>query len=140
MAIFKIYDCDFGVKVDGVDYQFTNIENFTMTDPEFNRLTRGANGQNKSGLVYKEGIKQPKELTVTIIDMSIALKAVLDSCYNDQTRLEAYAISRVDGSAKILRNAILIQQPQQKVLDESPESMNVELMFQSFDSIENHKS
>jgi hypothetical protein len=94
----------------------------------------------KSGLVYKEGISDPKRVTVTIMNMSQALKGVLDTAYNDKTRLEVFAIDRNDGSSKIARNAILSQQPQQLTLDESPESMNVSLVFESFDLSETHKS
>lgn len=138
--IFKMYDCDFGIKLNGVTYDFEHVQDLQIEDPENTRLVRGANAANKVGLVYKEGISDPKRVTVTIMNMSQALKGVLDTAYNDKTRLEVFCIDRNDGSSKIARNAILSQQPQQLTVDESPESMNVSLVFESFDLSETHKS
>ncbi len=138
--IFKMYNCDFGVKINGVDYQFDHVEGMQIEDPEVTKLVRGSNASNKLGLVYKEGLKEPKKLTVTIIGMSLALKAVLDAAYEDKTRVDAYCIDRNDGSSKMAKNSILSSQPQQLNVDESPDSMNVALMFESFDLVEVHKS
>lgn len=140
MAIFKLYNSDIGIKIGGVSYQFTHVQNFQVEDPESNKLTRGANAGNAIGLAYKEGLKDPKRITVTILEMPMDLKAVLDAAFQDQTRLEVYCIDRSDGSSKMARNAVLSQQPQQKSLDESAESMNVELVFESFDLTEVPKS
>ena len=138
--IFKIYDCDFGIKINGVNYDFTHVENLTIDDPENTRLTRGANAGNKLGLVYKEGIKEPKRITVTIKGMSPELKAVLDSAYDKKDRVDVYCVSRSDGSSKMGKNAVLSQQPQQLTVDEGPDSMNVALAFETFDLSEVHKS
>jgi hypothetical protein len=139
-VIFKIYDCDFGIKLNAVSYEFTHVVNLAIEDPENTRLTRGANAGNKTGIVYKEGIKEPKKVTVTIQDMSAELFAVLSAAYADKSRMDVYAISRGDGSSKMAKNAVLSQQPQQLSLDEGPDSMNVALAFESFDLSEVHKS
>jgi hypothetical protein len=138
--IFKIYESDFGIKYNGVNYDFTHIQSLTIEDPENTKLVRGANGGNKLGLVYKEGVKEPKKVTVTIIGMGADLKAVLEQAYLNKDRLDAYCVSRVDGSSKIAKNAVLCMQPQQLNIDEGPESMNVSLVFESFDLVEVHKS
>jgi hypothetical protein len=138
--IFKIYDSDFGFKYNGVNYDFTHVVDLQIEDPEMTRLVRGSNASNKLGLVYREGTKEPKRWTVTIMGMSPELKAVLDSVFEARERLDVYCISRIDGSSKIAKNAILSQLPQQLSLDESPESMNVALTFESFDTNEVHKS
>ncbi len=138
--IFKIYNSDFGIKLNGVNYDFTHVQSLTIEDPENNKLMRGANAGNKLGLVYKEGIKDPKRITVTILAMSIELKDVLDAAYTNQTRLDVYAIDRADGSSKMAKNAILCQAPQQLTVDENPDSMNVALVFESFDLSEVHKT
>lgn len=138
--IFKMYDCDFGIKYNGVNYDFEHVQDLQIEDPENTRLVRGANAGNKLGLVYKEGIKDPKRVTVTIMNMSAELKAVLDQAYDNKDRLDVYCINRLDGSSKIAKNAVLSQQPQQLTVDESPESMNVALAFESFDLSEVHKS
>jgi hypothetical protein len=77
---------------------------------------------------------------VTIIDMDAELKAVLDGAFDDKSRLDVYCISRVDGSSKMGRNAILATRPQQLQIDESPDSMNVVLTFETFDFSEVHKA
>ncbi len=140
MATFKLYECDLGVKINGVSYDFTHIQDLTIENPEKTKLVRGSNGQNKEGISYKEGLKDPKVITVNIIGLSSELKAVLDSAYDAQTRCDVYAINRKDGSSKIARNAVLSQQPMQLKLDENPDSMNVALVFESYDYTEVHKS
>lgn len=138
--IFKIYDSDFGIKLEGVSYDFTHVNSIEIEDPEFQRITRGSNAGNKVGLSYKEGTNQPKQIRVTIMDMSAELKAVLDSAFADGTRMDVYCISRADGSSKMAKNSVICQQPQQIAVNESAESMNVILIFESFDLSEVHKS
>ena len=138
--IFKIYDCDFGIKYNGQSYDFTHIQSLVIEDPENTKLIRGANGGNKLGLIYKEGIKEPKKITAVIIGMDSSLKAVLDQAYTNKDRLDVFCISRVDGSSKMAQDAVLSMQPQQVNIDEGPESMNVSLVFSSFNLTETHKS
>lgn len=138
--IFKIYNCDFGIKIGGVTYDFEHVDSVQIEDPERNKLTRGGNGKNKVGLTYKEGIKEPKRWTIPILSMSAALKEVLDGAFDDQTRMEVYCIDRTDGSSKMAKNAILANRPQQLTIDETVESMQVSMEFETFDSSEVHKS
>ncbi len=138
--IFKIYDCDFGVKIAGQNYDFTHVTSVVIEDPETTKLVRGANASNKLGIAYKEGLKEAKKWTVTIQGMSIELKAALDLAYIDKSRLDCYAIDRKDGSSKMSKNSVLSNQPQQLNLDEGPDSMNVVLSFESFDLSEVHKT
>lgn len=137
---FKIYNCDFGIKVDGQTYNFEHVQSVTIDDPERNRLTRGSNASNKIGLVYKDGLKDPKRWTVPILAMPAALKQVLDNCYKNQTRCDVFCIDRTDGSAKMAKNAILSNAPQQLTIEDTAESMQVSLEFETFDSSEDHKS
>lgn len=134
--IFKIYNCDFGVKVNDVDYEFFDVAELTIEDPERNRLTRGTNAKNKVGLAYKDGLGEPKRWTIPILNMSIELKALLDSAYINQTRVDVYCIDRTDGSSKMGKNAVLSNKPQQLTIDQSAESMRVSLEFETFDSSE----
>jgi hypothetical protein len=138
--IFKIYNCDFGIKVNGVEYDFEHVAELQIEDNERNRLTRGSNAKNKIGLSFKDGLKEPKRWMLPILNMSAALHGVLTAAFEAQTRLEVYCIARDDGSSKMAKNAILSNRPQQLTLDESAESMNVSLEFETFDSTENHKS
>lgn len=138
--IFKLYDCDAGIKINGISYDFDHVTSVAIEDPETNKLTRGANAKNTRGLVYKEGLKEPKSLTMTIMDMSPELKLVLDDAFKKQTRCEAFVISRTDGSSKMAKNAILCQVAQQLTLDDTADSMNVTLRFESFEMTEVMKS
>ncbi len=138
--IFKIYNCDFGVKIGGVSYDFEHVSELQIEDPEKNRLTRGANAKNKVGLSYKDGLKEPKKWTIPILNMSLELKAVLDAAYDAQTRLECYCIDRTDGSSKMAKNAVLSNKPQQLTINDTAESMAVALEFETFDSSEIYKS
>lgn len=138
--IFKMYDCDFGIKLNGVNYDFTHVNNLQIEDPENTRLIRGANAGNKVGLAYKEGIKEPKKITVTIMNLDPNLKSVLDGLFDSKDRVDVYCVNRNDGSTKMAKNAVLCQKPMQLTVDESPDSMNVALAFESFDLEEVHKS
>lgn len=137
--MFRIYDCDFGVKVDGVSYDFEHVAELSIDDPERNRLTRGSNAKTKIGLAYKDGLKDPKKWTIPILNMSAALKDVLDDCYDNVKRLDVYCIDRKNGSKKMAGNAILSNKPQQLKLDDTAESLQVSLEFETFDSSETIK-
>ncbi len=139
MALFRMYDCDFVVVIRGVTYQFTHVENFTIEDPERTRLIRGANAANKEGLAYKEGLKEGKTATLTVIGMLKEVHDLLKDVYENKERVDAGAVSRVDGSSKMLKNAILSQSPKQLTMDDSAESLNTALLFESFDVEEIHK-
>lgn len=137
---FKLYDCDVGIKIDGVSYDFDHVNSIEIEDPEMTNLTRGANGKNDEGIVFKEGVREPKVWTVPIMQMSIELKGVLDAAYAAQTRMDVYCVSRSDGSSKMLKKAILKQKPQQLNVDESADSLAVQLMFAGYKSEEALKS
>lgn len=138
--MFKIYNCDFGIKLNGVTYEFDHVVELQIEDPERNRLTRGVNAKDRLGLAYKDGLREPKRWTIPIMNMSKELKEVLDGIYENQSRVECYCVDRQDGSTKIAKNAILSNKPQQLSLDETAETLAVSLEFETFDSSENHKS
>ena len=58
--IFKIYDCDFGVTLNGTNYDFVHVNSLTIEDNEKTKLVRGANAGNKVGLAYREGLRDAK--------------------------------------------------------------------------------
>jgi hypothetical protein len=138
--IFKPYECDFGITVNSQNYDFDHIVSFNTEDPERTKLIRGSNAGNKTGLVYKEGIKDPKTVTVTIIGMTADIYGILKAAYDDKTRVDCYCVNRTDGSSKIAKNAVLSIEPKQLSVDDSADSMNVALAFESFDVSETHKS
>lgn len=139
--IFKIYDCDFGFKKNGVTYNFEHVRELQIEDPERNNLTRGSNSGNKEGLAFREGISEPKRWTLPILKMSAPMKAVLQDSFEnpDGPRLDCFAVDKKTGSSKWLKQALLANAPMQATLDETADSMNVSLEFISFDNTENHK-
>lgn len=138
--IFKMYNCDFGINFDGVTYDFEHVDSVTIEDPEMNKLIRGSNQKNKVGLAYKEGTKEPKKMTVVLIGVTAAMHGLLTEIFLDQSRCECFCIDRLDGSSKIAKNAVLSQRPMQLTLDSGPESMNMSLVFETFDLEETHKA
>lgn len=137
--MFKIYNCDFGIKYNGVSYDFEHVNELQVEDPERNRLTRGANAKNKTGLAYKDGLRDPKRWTIPILNMTAELKAVFDTIFDSQARIECYCIDRTTGSSKMARNAILSNRPQQLTLDETADSLAVSIEIETFDSAETIK-
>lgn len=140
MAIFKIYESDFSFTFNNKVYTFTEVENMTIEDNERTRLIRGANASNTTGIAYKEGVKEAKVITLTVIGMPKDVHDLLKKIYDKAERVEVSCISRTDGSSKIAKNAILSQSPKQLSIDEGAESMNTALIFESFDVSEVHKS
>lgn len=138
--IFKLYDCDVGLTVEDVQYFFEHVDSVAVTDPEKTRLTRGANAGNKVGISYREGLKEAKGMVFQVKGISKALHDLLKKVYDDQTRVNVFCVSRKDGSSKNARNAVLCTKPMQLNLDDTPESMNVQLEFETYDMDENHKS
>lgn len=140
MSIFKLYDSDFGVTVDGINYDFDHVKGLQIEDPEETKLVRGGNAKNKVGIVYKEGLSEPKTATLTVLGLPKAIFDLLKRVHAEEKRVDFYCISRSDGSSKIGKNAVLSKEPQQLAVDESTESIDVALSFATFDLSEVHKS
>ena len=139
MAIFKIYDCEFGVKANSINYTFEHVDGLTIEDPESVRLIRGSNAANKVGLAYTEGTKDAKKIAVTLVGISTAMYDLLASLHADKTRVECYCIDKKTGSSKIAKDAIITQRPQQLSIVEGADSLNIMVNFESFNLEESHK-
>lgn len=139
MSIFKLYECDVSLSINGTTYQFLHVQSVTYEDPERTRLIRGNNAGNNIGISYREGLDEAKVITLTVKGMSASLHSLLKQCFKDQTRMDVEVISRKDGSSKIAKNAVLAQSPKQLTIDDSAESMDTALIFESFDVDEVHK-
>jgi len=136
---FKLYNCDVGFMRGGVRYDFGHVDSVTGEDPQSKKLVRGANAANKVGLLYREGVKDPHRATFTLIDLPLDIKTILDAVYENEERCDWYVIDRKTGSSKTYKDAILSNQPQQLNIDETPESLNVALVIESFNLVEVHK-
>ena len=137
--IFKLYNSDVGLKYNSVFYQFTHVDSVVLEDPQTTKLVRGANAGNKTGLVYQEGIKDAKKLTIDLFGLSESEFNMFETVFNTKARVEVSVIDRDTGSSKIAKEAILTMQPRQMTLDETPDSMKVSLVFETFHFVESHK-
>lgn len=137
---FQINNMDFGLSVDGVNYEFDDIMSWVETDPKRKRLRRGANAKNTTGLVFTEGLSEACTLTITVIGMPSALHNRLIAAHDNEERLKVWGIDRATGSSKNAKEAILSQPPRQLTIDESAESMDVVLEFETFLLKEDHKA
>jgi len=137
--IFKLYDCDVGVDINGVHYDFPHVDSIAIDDPLRVRLTRGVNATNDEGIAFTEGTKEAKTITIPVMNLSKAVFDLLVQAFKNKTRMNGYCISRANGAQKYWKKAILSQEPQQLTVDDSAESMNVSLIFESFAVSEVHK-
>lgn len=137
---FKLYDCDVGATIRGVDYTWTHVNSFVTEDARRVRLTRGANAGNKEGIVYEEGVKDAEVVTVTLPDLDSAMFNLLMDVFNKKERIDVWAIQRSDGSSKTAKRAVISAKPQQLTLDDTPDSFDVALILESFDTTEVRKS
>lgn len=136
---FMLYDCAFSIKITDVIYNFEHVDSVAFEDPKETKLTRGGDGRNKVGLIYTQGHKEPEVATLVLPGVSKALLEVLVRAHAAKTRVEFSAIAS-DGSGKTAKDAIIRQRPQQLTIDESIESLNVQLVLESFNVTEVHKS
>lgn len=139
MSVFKLYDCDIGITLNDTVYSFVHVDSVQIEDPERTRLVRGANAGNTTGIAYVEGLKEAKTVTIPVIGIPAALHDALKKAYKEKTRMDVHCISRSDGSSKIAKKAILTQSPKQLNVDDTAESMNMTLAWESFDVEEIHK-
>jgi hypothetical protein len=137
--IFKIYNSDFGIKYNGVNYDFDHVDSLKIEDPENTKLIRGSNAKNKVGLAYTEGTKEAKKVTVVLVGISQAYFDMFTTIYKDKVRVECYCVDRSTGGSRIAKDCIIAKRPMQANIEESAESMNVEVVFESFNIEETHK-
>jgi hypothetical protein len=71
--MLKLYDCDVGITLRGVNYEFEHVDSVSIEDPERTRLIRGGNAKNKLGIAYTEGVKDAKTVTTSVIGRTFGL-------------------------------------------------------------------
>jgi hypothetical protein len=130
--MFALYDCEVSIKISDQFYTFEHVDSVSFEDPKETKLTRGADGRNKQGLIYTQGHKDPEVVTLVLPGVSKSILDVLVSAHSAKSRVEVACIA-ADGSAKTAKNGVIRQRPQQLTIDESAESLNVQLIVESFD-------
>lgn len=125
--------CDFYFSRNGEDYDLTAVvDSAAFEDPERKHLTRGSSGQNTKGLIYTEGIKDPKSLTVVFIGLSVEFASMLSDMYAAEERTDFKIIDRKTGQMRAFKDAIVSQKPVQASMSEGAEEQNVQVIFECF--------
>lgn len=125
--------CDFNFSRNGVDYDITAaVDSSTFEDPERKHLTRGSAGTNTRGLIYTEGIKDPKTLTVVLIGLSQEMAALLVDMYELEERTDIKIIDRKTGQMRAYKDAIVSQKPMQGTMADGAEEQNVQVIFEAY--------
>lgn len=125
--------CDFYFSRNGADYDVTAaVDSATFEDPERKHLTRGSSGQNKTGLIYTEGIKEPKTLTVVFVGLSQEMAAMLAEMYKEEERTDFKIVDRKSGQRRSFKQALISQRPMQSTLTDGAEEQNVQVIFESY--------
>ncbi|WP_424244947.1 hypothetical protein Dip510_000054 [Elusimicrobium posterum] len=131
--ILQLRKCDLGFTYNGQSYDFTNeVDSVTIDDPQATHLTRGGSARNTKGLIYTEGAKSPKVVTVTLVNIDAAYSKLFKTIREEEDRLEIYCIDRKTGSKRIFKDCILQKDPLQLSMSEGAEELNISLVFETF--------
>jgi len=134
--IFQISQGDAGFSFGGVNYTFSDVDTVDYTYSRKNHLTRGASGQNKLGITYKEGLKTPDVAEVKVVDCSVAIYKLLLTIFKDSSRLNFWFIDRTTGEGFTFKNAAIRDKPRQTSIGESEDTIGFMFAVESFDITE----
>ena len=134
--LFQISQGDAGFSYNGANYTFSDTDTLEYTYNKKNHLTRGASGQNKLGIIYKEGLKTPDSLEIKVVDCSIAIYKLLLNIFNDESRLNVWFIDRTTGEGLTYKNATIRDKPRQTSIGEGEDTIGFMLGVESFDVTE----
>ena len=134
--LFQISQGDAGFSYNGANYTFSDVDTLEYTYNKKNHLTRGASGQNKVGITYKEGLKTPDALEIRVVDCSVAIYKLLLSIFNEGGRISAWFIDRATGEGMTFKNAAIRDKPRQSSIGESEDTIGFTLGVESFDVTE----
>ena len=125
--------CDFYFSRNGADYELTAaVDSLTFEDPERKHLTRGSSGRNGTGLIYTEGIKDPKSLTVVFVGLSAEYAAMLRDMYEQEERTGFKILDRKTGQMRVYKEAIVSQPPMQASMQDGAEEQTVQVIFETY--------
>jgi hypothetical protein len=134
--MFQIWNCDGGVTIRGQNYYFPDIDSVAYTYNLKKHLIRGANAQNKKGIISQEGGKTSETAEYTVVDCSKALYKLLLECYEKNERIDAFFIDRATGEYIIYKDSIIRDKPRQTNIAEDDTSHSFVLAVESFNVTE----
>lgn len=141
MAFFQLLNCDIGLTIRDVNYDFEDLDVAEQEDPRQINLKRGAIGKSTSGIPYGEGWGDPMVHTFTLVNIPSALLTLLREIFNKKgiERLSGYIIDRNTGSSRTIKKAVLGAEPKQLSIGEGADSLNIQVVLRSYVSEEKHK-
>ena len=122
-----------GVRINGQNYEFTDCDSVTINDPRRVHLTRGANSTNKRGFPYMENAKQATTINFATVALGGELVELLNKCYENRTRIGAYAVDTATGESITTDAAILTHKVQQTTVAEGEETYNYDVELECYD-------
>lgn len=129
----NIADCDVGFSINGTNYTFEHVDSVVIVDPRKSHLIKGVNSSSKRGLKYREGTGSPWTATLKLRSISTAFETLLEDTFNSDDRLDFWVIERKSGTNKMFKDACLQNTPKQLNITEGEDSLDVELVIESFD-------
>jgi len=131
--MFQISQGDAGFSYNGSNYNFADFDTIDYTFASKNRLTRGANGTNKVGISYKEGLKTHDVAEVKVVDCSVAIYNLLRTIQEKGDRISFWFIDRETGEGFTYNNATIRDKPLQTSIGETEDSLSFMFAVESFD-------
>lgn len=133
MKTFQISGGDAGFSYNGANYTFTDVDTVEYTYSKKNHLTRGASGQNKVGISYKEGLKTPDSADIKVVDCSVAIYNLLQTIFDNAERISVWFIDRATGEGLTYKNAVIRDKPLQTSIGESEDTIGFMFAVESYD-------
>ena len=134
--MFQIWNCEGGITYKGVNYNFRDLDSVTYTYNLKKHLIRGANAQNKKGIISHEGGKTAEVAEYNVVDCSKELYRLIQQIYEKDERIDAYFIDRNTGEYIIYKDALIRDKPRQTNIAEDDTSHSFVLAVESFNVTE----
>ena len=107
MKAFQISNGTIGFTYKDKNYTIADSDTVSYTYSRKNHLTRGANGNNKVGISYKEGMKTPDAAEAKIVDCSVAIYNLLLKIFNDEERINFWFKDNKLAKASLIKTQLL---------------------------------
>jgi hypothetical protein len=137
--LYQISDGKAGFTLGSTNYEFSDIDSIDYTYSKKNNLTRGASGNNKVGILVKEGLKDADMADIRITDCSVAIYNLLENCFKNGTRINVWFIDNKTGGGFTFKQAVITDKPRQAQIAEGIDALNFMLKVKSFDVVDKIK-
>lgn len=131
MAI-QLWKSKNGFSLNGVNYEFNDVDGVTVTRNARKHLTRGANSTNKKGFVYLENSKQGDTVVFNVLALPAEVTSILNDCYDKERRVDVFCVDSTTGENFSGKDAIITHYVQQLNVTEGEDTYNIELTFECF--------